>query len=94
MYHTKTYIVRTVNEYLDIIRNIKRKRNKMYITDILMNFLTCHQVSLDYCIEYEKFKKTVVSKIEELLRYDYKEDEQLFVKNMETYKQKFIDYKK
>ena len=90
MYHLKMHILGTAKEYLDIIRNVKRKRDKMYITDILMNFLTCHQTTLDYCIE-KKFGKTCLNKIEELLKNDYTEDQQWFVSNLLKYKQKFID---
>ena len=78
-------------EYLKMIRDVKRKCNKIYITDILMNFMTCHQTTLDYCIEYEKFGKTCLNKIEELLKDDYTEDQQWFVSNLLKYKQKFID---
>jgi hypothetical protein len=94
MYNSERYIVGTVKKYLDIIRNVKLKRDKMYITDILINFLTCHHLALDYCIEHEKFKTIVISKIEEFLRDDFKEDEQWFVENLKIYKRKLIDYKK
>ena len=86
----KMHIIDTVREYLDIINGVKRKCNKMYITDVLMNFLTCNQGVLDFHIKNEKFYTVTLSKIEEFLN----EDEEWFVENLKTYKQKLINLKK